>query len=245
MKPEQGHPVDGLLSSRPAWARGLKHGRLHGDGMPGRSRPAWARGLKPHPLDRPEVRQQVAPRVGARIETASGPPRLALCVVAPRVGARIETRCRPDCRPASASRPAWARGLKHAPISLAHLCLTTSRPAWARGLKPRGEGQGELHGQSRPAWARGLKLEPDIEQRGDKRSRPAWARGLKHAPISLAHLCLTTSRPAWARGLKPRPLPRSAARRRVAPRVGARIETPLEALGRLVGRRRAPRGRAD
>ena len=55
------------------------------------SRPAGARGLKPPQHRRRAWRAQVAPRGGARIETA--PPRapLLLPLVAPRGGARIET----------------------------------------------------------------------------------------------------------------------------------------------------------
>jgi len=77
------------------------------------SRPAWARGLKPdrekdrHPLD------QVAPRVGAWIETMHGTGHVKY----------LQT-----------SRPAWARGLKLI-IASNGLQAPGSRPAWARGLK--------------------------------------------------------------------------------------------------------------
>ena len=56
-----------------------------------KSRPAWARGLKPHEPFVANNRPDVAPRVGAWIETISG---VRLCwseQVAPRVGAWIET----------------------------------------------------------------------------------------------------------------------------------------------------------
>ena len=55
------------------------------------SRPVWARGLKPNVANLELIKSQVAPRVGAWIETlylhCSEEPRK----VAPRVGAWIET----------------------------------------------------------------------------------------------------------------------------------------------------------
>ena len=54
------------------------------------------------------------------------------------------------------SRPAWARGLKHASdAEKAHVLL--SRPAWARGLKLVLAPDAVHWIESRPAWARGLK----------------------------------------------------------------------------------------
>ena len=77
----------------------------------------------------------VAPRVGAWIETRvkfmlhGGP------LVAPRVGAWIETRRFTDAlHDQELSRPAWARGLKHGKGRYGR-ADDPSRPAWARGLK--------------------------------------------------------------------------------------------------------------
>ena len=62
------NPHQGRMS-RPAWARGLKQrvadSALHAN----KSRPAWARGLKPGIRDRVCSALNVAPRVGAWIET--------------------------------------------------------------------------------------------------------------------------------------------------------------------------------
>mgnify|MGYP001185104731 CR=1 FL=1 len=77
---------------------------------------------------------QVAPRVGARIETGSARVAIGCEAVAPRVGARIETFGHFQARAHVVSRPAWARGLKRHPINCAP-DATGSRPAWARGLK--------------------------------------------------------------------------------------------------------------
>ena len=76
------------------------------------SRPAWARGLKLELLGLVEVLVEVAPRVGAWIETCYG------------AFGSIYTE----------SRPAWARGLKQKIIGM-YSRVTWSRPAWARGLK--------------------------------------------------------------------------------------------------------------
>ena len=55
----------------------------------------------------------VAPRVGAWIETPSGRQASVRPSVAPRVGAWIETVPLGCFVKNTASRPVWARGLKH------------------------------------------------------------------------------------------------------------------------------------
>ena len=55
------------------------------------SRPAWARGLKPSLYKGNNYTADVAPRVGAWIETAYNPKGYNGAQVAPRVGAWIET----------------------------------------------------------------------------------------------------------------------------------------------------------
>ncbi|SEQ62880.1 hypothetical protein SAMN05421510_11171 [Nitrosomonas ureae] len=98
------------------------------------SRPAWARGLKPGKKCEGTT-NQVAPRVGAWIETVSWYPKQNDKNVAPRVGAWIETTLIYTSNRTSVSRPAWARGLK--PLNhLLTIQAMLSRPAWARGLKP-------------------------------------------------------------------------------------------------------------
>ena len=65
-----GGGTDAAMSeSRPAWARGLKHPSGQHSRFPFASRPAWARGLKPHSEGALLKVQEVAPRVGAWIET--------------------------------------------------------------------------------------------------------------------------------------------------------------------------------
>ena len=77
----------------------------------------------------------VAPRVGAWIETGGNRSRSGQGNrVAPRVGAWIETHCDKHAAHLKASRPAWARGLKHVCTTI-HGLIHVSRPAWARGLK--------------------------------------------------------------------------------------------------------------
>ena len=77
---------------------------------------------------------------------------------------------------------------------------------------------------SRPAWARGLKLIDGYMNFSGFLSRPAWARGLKRQKLDRA-IRWVMSRPAWARGLKLDDGAPVIEARRVAPRVGAWIET--------------------
>ncbi len=56
---------------------------------------------------------QVAPHVGAWIETLSAPRQNKRLYVAPHVGAWIETRFVPQVLVLYLSHPMWVRGLKH------------------------------------------------------------------------------------------------------------------------------------
>jgi len=77
--------------------------------------------------------------------------------VAPCVGAWIETGSPVFDKKGHMSRPAWARGLKPADANDVYGGLK-SRPAWARGLKLLNNNIYLLIvSMSRPAWARGLK----------------------------------------------------------------------------------------
>ena len=51
------------------WVRGLKHGKHLQSGMVPRSHPMWVRGLKPGTSAPSRCQMQVAPHVGAWIET--------------------------------------------------------------------------------------------------------------------------------------------------------------------------------
>ena len=55
------------------------------------SHPVWVRGLKLEPITNPSVSDDVAPRVGAWIETWNKVLMFNEANVAPRVGAWIET----------------------------------------------------------------------------------------------------------------------------------------------------------
>ena len=123
--------------SPPAWGRGLKRVEECGDEVRSlASPPAWGRGLKLGVDERAEGALDVAPRVGAWIETISPLPGARNRPVAPRVGAWIETEAgSPPALSPPPSPPAWGRGLKQqiprGPPILARL----SPPAWGRGLK--------------------------------------------------------------------------------------------------------------
>jgi len=96
--------------SRPAWARGLKPNNAPIVAAIAASRPAWARGLK-LTIGKPNYEErEVAPRVGAWIETRPVYPMQQTAMVAPRVGAWIETYWRRGQRPGQHVAPrvgAW------------------------------------------------------------------------------------------------------------------------------------------
>ena len=100
------------VSSRPAWARGLKSCRPCGRRNKWLSRPAWARGLKFAALGGESLNHLVAPRVGAWIEMPRALHSPTTAQVAPRVGAWIEILSISIMNRILSSRPAWARGLK-------------------------------------------------------------------------------------------------------------------------------------
>ena len=76
--------------------------------------------------------------------------------VAPHVGAWIETLERTDPAQDDRSLPTWERGLK--PASLLY-CTAHCRslPTWERGLKPDVKNMVILELGSLPTWKRGLK----------------------------------------------------------------------------------------
>ena len=104
----------------------------------------WVRGLKQEKKEPEKPKEEVAPRVGAWIETfvtltyddehipshpvwvrGLKPHQTCLCfaayTVAPRVGAWIETQTHTSSWPLAQSHPVWVRGLKQA----ARLTLVT------------------------------------------------------------------------------------------------------------------------
>ncbi len=99
--------------SHPAWVRGLKHMILFLRKYPTDVAPrvgAWIETQKVRSLSNLAT---VAPRVGAWIETEIKVKENGVGNVAPRVGAWIETRqYSSTCVNGSQSHPAWVRGLK-------------------------------------------------------------------------------------------------------------------------------------
>ena len=78
---------------------------------------------------------------------------------------------------------------------------------------------------SHPVWVRGLKLGETGEGQYRRKSHPVWVRGLKLICLSAVHF-FARSHPVWVRGLKPCLVHDDQVGDRVAPRVGAWIETP-------------------
>ena len=164
------------------------------------SRPAWARGLK---------------------------PLLYLVVaivlnVAPRVGAWIETLYRLDRHVKHWSRPAWARGLKPN-TRVKTYGLAASRPAWARGLKQYRNRRGINNNTVAPRVGAWIETQNLCGYDETIKSRPAWARGLKPAQGKNQTFCAVAPRVgAWIETFSPTTKSPLGG---VAPRVGAWIET--------------------
>ena len=98
--------------SHPTWVRGLKLEPIQGYASGTESHPTWVRGLKRLPVRCLPFRSEVAPYVGAWIET--------------------QRRCR--ARDGIGSHPTWVRGLK-LPNTNGHTSSRLSHPTWVRGLK--------------------------------------------------------------------------------------------------------------
>ncbi len=190
----------------------------------GRSRPSWARGLKHR--HRPGARRrdlESRPSWARGLKLSGRQYRRRRSKVAPFMGAWIETSSRRGVGPGRGrSRPSWARGLKLEAQDKGHVLPRVSRPSWARGLKHPYRGRPDTGLRSRPSWARGLKLDRAGVRVHQTLSRPSWARGLK------------------PRGRRARPAPP-----RVAPFMGAWIETDSSALRTCTPSRRALHGRVD
>ena len=122
---------------------------------------------------------QVAPRVGAWIETDDLQLSDDDLFVAPRVGAWIETMYRAgEFLKSFVSHPVWVRGLK--PYRLLYRYFPSlSHPVWVRGLKPYRLLYRDFPSLSHPVWVRGLKLCLKKTIRLWSLSHPVWVRGLK------------------------------------------------------------------
>ena len=96
----------------------------------------WVRGLKLVKGMCIGTDEQVAPYVGAWIETMCCPTYEKRCRVAPYVGAWIETGVNTNrASEVTMSHPMWVRGLKQR-INEIITNNCTSHPMWVRGLKP-------------------------------------------------------------------------------------------------------------
>ena len=124
--------------------------------------------------------------------------------------------------------------------------MLKSHPTWVRGLKLFARLKDNTFAASHPTWVRGLKLDfvrrslqvlkvaPYVgawietyiigTEADFKKSHPTWVRGLKHYDTPLIQPVLK-SHPTWVRGLKHHLLLPSPLFFRVAPYVGAWIET--------------------
>ena len=101
--------------------------------------------------------KDVAPRVGAWIETSELTAVNPTPWVAPRVGAWIETK----------------ENLTEVEDAF------SSHPVWVRGLKPNKGTTYTKHFMSHPVWVRGLKHEIPTDILHTFVSHPVWVRGLK------------------------------------------------------------------
>ena len=151
------HHARQLSASHPTWVRGLKHHIDSNSPQPTRSHPTWVRGLKPTQQQVVSELNDVAPYVGAWIET----PTLVMLnnnsTVAPYVGAWIETMAvLRQVGQRLESHPTWVRGLKLHPVQQTSTHLQ-SHPTWVRGLKQKFYSYIYILHRSHPTWVRGLK----------------------------------------------------------------------------------------
>ena len=123
-----------LFGSHPTWVRGLKPLRQTYLCNDDASHPTWVRGLKLRCNLPICISADVAPYVGAWIETCN-----VRCTYNQRLshptwvrGLKLPSLYNIACR--QESHPTWVRGLKH--VSLANTCISVeSHPTWVRGLK--------------------------------------------------------------------------------------------------------------
>ena len=122
------------MRSHPTWVRGLKLLQPMVEVSKKQSHPTWVRGLKLFYCQPFLMPQNVAPYVGAWIETCA-------CSTSP---------------PGGKSHPTWVRGLK---LGSKNLLINPKRshPTWVRGLKQIGFACREVRVWSHPTWVRGLK----------------------------------------------------------------------------------------
>ena len=130
------HLRSALVWSHPSWVRGLKQHKHKITHTFIASHPSWVRGLKLLLSTTSHACDEVAPLVGAWIETCLITSlNYAQSLVAPLVGAWIETtQTIPEQHHQPWSHPSWVRGLKHKEC-YDESCTPLSHPSWVRGLK--------------------------------------------------------------------------------------------------------------
>ena len=188
------------------------------------SHPSWVRGLKPETCASKHIDQQVAPLVGAWIETRLLRQQVVPVIVAPLVGAWIETKSLQILRRYGLSHPSWVRGLKRN-----RLCkkkpVYRSHPSWVRGLKLWCFQHRLCIAQSHPSWVRGLKPNVSTYTYLDISVAPlvgAWIE----TPYILQRMQIRLVAPLVGAWIETRPSVSATISRPVAPLVGAWIETP-------------------
>ena len=185
--------------------------------------PAWERGSKRPRLRPPAPTHEVAPRVGAWIETRRSRSLAAIPSVAPRVGAWIETPIRaggrrfPRCR-----SPRGNVDRNVVPPAMANV-LTQVAPRVGAWIETG-------------SWLRG-------RQGGGCRSpRGSVDRNYIQGAVDSAHLLVAPRVGAW---IETQPTRDRRSLNRVAPRVGAWIETRQRIAARAPRPSRSPRGSVD
>ena len=153
------HNVDvaTIVKSHPMWVRGLKQNKLESAART-EVAPyvgAWIETFRGFIC---ALRINVAPYVGAWIETSMWRRIAILSPVAPYVGAWIETRqgVAGEVEP-KRSHPMWVRGLKHKPRK-AHSAHRKVAPYVGAWIETSTSTARYLISQSHPMWVRGLKL---------------------------------------------------------------------------------------
>ena len=105
---------------------------------------------------------------------------------------------------------------------------------WVRGLKRKAVAEAIGQEKSHPMWVRGLKHLLSYFNKLKNMSHPMWVRGLKlYFGDDIPYL--SKSHPMWVRGLKQLSHDSNNSFEKVAPYVGAWIETDTSATVNAAG----------
>ena len=103
-----------IATSHPTWVRGLKQAEEQEGDQYSKSHPTWVRGLKRALGSNQSLRIASHPTWVRGLKPKGGVERVQGTDVAPYVGAWIETFCFYQISRLCTSHPTWVRGLKHA-----------------------------------------------------------------------------------------------------------------------------------